>query len=353
MPRPRLSTSEQGPLRRSPSAAPCSRSCSPRWTRPGRPRLAIKDGTTFDAIAEERKLSAKDTGPRPRHAGRDHRPQGRRSRFRHPAGNGQRARRGPVWRRAGPRRRGAARSGTALRGGGARDQGTRSPRAGPRNALQDAHDKIEDQRASAKPLADIAKDQKLTLQVSTGGSRRPRQDPEAAGVARAREPAQGRLRLRYRSRQRGRSHPRWRLCLVRSQSESSRPGSELLPKSRPRSKPSGRMTRSPAASPPKASELVKKANDGVAMATLAAEVACRSSTAQGIKRPGENGGLPQAAVARSSARRSAGRPPLLARRTRTASSCASRAPMFRPCSRASRRRSRSTSRSASTSATTS
>lgn len=34
-----------------------------------------------------------------------------------------------------------------------------------KNAVQDLHDKIEDQRASARPLADIAKDQKLTLQV--------------------------------------------------------------------------------------------------------------------------------------------------------------------------------------------
>lgn len=256
----------------------------------------IKDGTTFDAIAEERKLSSKDMdlGLVTRDAIID--PKVAEVAFATPAGTVSEpveGRFGAVVVRVGEVQPEAVQPFEAA----APEIKAELAKSRARNALQDAHDKIEDQRASAKPLAEIAKDQKLTLQVIDAVDRAGRdkaQKPLALperesllkavfasdiGVDNEAVPSRdgGYVWFEVNGIEPSRDRT---LAEVKADVEAQWKDDEI----------SSRLAA-------KASELVKRANEGAAIATLAAEIGVQANTAQGIKRSGENGGLPQAAVA--------------------------------------------------------
>ncbi|MCP8938194.1 SurA N-terminal domain-containing protein [Alsobacter sp. SYSU M60028] len=166
-----------------------------------------------------------------------------------------------------------------------------------RDTVQDIHDKVEDQRASARPLAEIAKDLKLNLRTIDAVDR--------AGRDKAQKPVdlperEALLQAVFASD-----------IGVDNEAISARDGGYVwfevagIEPSRERTlaevkadvetqwredQIAGRLAS-------KASEFVKKANEGATIAALAAEAGVEARTAQGVRRSGETGGLPAAAVA--------------------------------------------------------
>ena len=177
----------------------------------------IKEGTTFDAVAAERNISA--AGPRTRHLhqGRDGRPgrrrRGIRARGRRVERPGRRAGSAPVLVRV---TQSPARGRPAVRGGRGRDQPGDAPASAPRNASRRCTTRSRTMRAAAKPLAEIAKEKNLTLVQSRPSTRNGRDKAgKPVGTCPSASARAGRLRLRHRRRQRGSAQPRRRLCLVR------------------------------------------------------------------------------------------------------------------------------------------
>ncbi len=166
-----------------------------------------------------------------------------------------------------------------------------------RSALQDHHDQIEDQRASAKPLAEIAKEKNLTLRTLDGLDRagrdkaeRPVELPEREGLLRAvfgsdigvdneaigtRDGGWVWFEITGIEPSRDRTLDEVRAAVVEQWKEE-----EI----------SSRLAA-------KASEIVKRIDGGVPLATVAAELGGEVKTASGVRRSGADGGLPQAAVA--------------------------------------------------------
>ena len=240
----------------------------------------IKDGTTFDAIAEERKLSSKDMdlGLVTRDAIID--PNVAEVAFATPAGTVSEpveGRFGAVIVRVGEVQPEAVQPFEAA----APEIKAELAKSRARNALQDVHDKIEDQRASAKPLAEIAKDQKLTLQMIDAVDRAGRdkaQKPLALperesllkavfasdiGVDNEAVPSRdgGYVWFEVNGIEPSRDRT---LAEVKADVEAQWKDDEI----------SSRLAA-------KASELVKRANEGAAIATLAAEIGVQAEHSAG------------------------------------------------------------------------
>lgn len=166
-----------------------------------------------------------------------------------------------------------------------------------RAALQDMHDRIEDQRASARSLADIAKDQKLTLRSVDGIDRAGRDKGEKPVDLAERE---GLLRAIFASD-----------VGVDNEAIGTRDGGWIwfeiagIEPSRDRTleevraavaeqwkedEISGRLAA-------RAADIVKRVDGGTPLATIATELGLEVRTASGVRRAGSDAGLPQAAVA--------------------------------------------------------
>ncbi len=256
----------------------------------------IKAGATFEAIAEERKLAARDIdlGLVTRDAILD--PKVADAAFALPAGGVSDAlegRFGGVLVKVGEVQPAAikplAEVSAQIR--------TEIALSRARTALQDLHDRIEDQRASARSLADIAKDQKLTLRAIDGVDRAGRDKTEKPADLPERE---GLLRAIFASD-----------IGVDNEAIGTRDGGWIwfevagIEPARDRTldevraavaqqwredEISGRLAA-------KAAEIVKRVDGGTPLATVAAELGLELRTAAGVRRSGADGGLPQAAVA--------------------------------------------------------
>lgn len=255
----------------------------------------IKAGTTFEALAEERKLSARDIdlGLVTREAILD--PKVAEVAFSLPAGGVSDAvegRFGGVVIKVGEVQPAAEKPFAEVSG----LIKTEIALSRARSALQDLHDRIEDQRASARPLADIAKDQKLTLRTL---------DVDRAGRDRTEKPADlperdGLLRAIFASD-----------IGVDNEAIGTRDGGWIwfevtgIDPSRDRTleevraavaaqwkedEISGRLAA-------KANEIVKRVAAGTPLADIAKELGVEVKSVSGVRRSGADGGLPQAAVA--------------------------------------------------------
>ncbi|MFO1151345.1 MAG: SurA N-terminal domain-containing protein [Alsobacter sp.] len=166
-----------------------------------------------------------------------------------------------------------------------------------KDAVQDLHDKIEDQRASAKPLADIAREQNLTVQQFAGIDRAGRDKAEKLVELPERDAL---LKAIFASD-----------IGVDNESIASKDGGFVwfevqgIEPSRERTldevkgeveaqwkeeQLSGRLA-------DKAQALVKDLRGGKALADVAKDLGVDVKTAAGVKRQGADGGLPASAVA--------------------------------------------------------
>jgi peptidyl-prolyl cis-trans isomerase D len=168
-----------------------------------------------------------------------------------------------------------------------------------RDAVQDLHDKIEDQRASAKALGEIAKDMKLPLRSVDGVDRAGRDKAEKPVVLPDRDQV---LRAIFASdigadneaistrdggwvwfEVTGIEQPRDRaLDEVKAEVERQWRDDEI----------SNRVS-------DKAAEVVKKVNAGATLASAAAELGVEMKTATGVKRQGADAGLSAATVSQA------------------------------------------------------
>ena len=211
----------------------------------------IKAGTTFDAIAEERKLASAGHRPRRRHARRDHRSQGGRGRLRAGAPTASatpvEGRFGAVLVRVGEVQPEHVKPFDEV---AATHQRRDRRRARPRTPCRTCTTRS---RTSAPPPSRWPRSPRTgscTLRTIDAVDRAGRDKAEQARrPARPRGGAEGDLRLRHRRRQRGRRHQGRRLGLVRG--HRHRAAARAHPRrgeGRGR-RASGRRTRSPAASP--------------------------------------------------------------------------------------------------------
>ena len=168
-----------------------------------------------------------------------------------------------------------------------------------RDAVQDLHDKIEDQRASARPLAEIAKEVKLPLRAIDGLDRAGRDKAEKPVALPDRDQV---LRAIFASdigadneaistkdggwvwfEVTGIEQPRDRtLDEVKAEVERQWRDDEIA----------NRVA-------DKAAEVVNKVNAGATLAAAAGELGVEVKTANGVKRQGADGGLPAAAVSQT------------------------------------------------------
>jgi peptidyl-prolyl cis-trans isomerase D len=166
-----------------------------------------------------------------------------------------------------------------------------------KNDVQDVHDKIEDQRASAKPLAEIAKDQKLTLRtidaMDRGGrdkAEKPIALPDREALVKAVFSSDMGVDNEAISTKDGGYI--W-FDILGIEPTRERALDEVKPQVEAQWKDeeiSNRLA-------DKAQALVKAARGGKTLADIAKELSLELKTAQGVKRQGADAGLSQAAVA--------------------------------------------------------
>ncbi|WP_459628512.1 SurA N-terminal domain-containing protein [Alsobacter sp. R-9] len=256
----------------------------------------IKGGATFEAVAEERKLAAKDTdlGLVTKDAIID--PAVGEAAFSLAANTTSDAiagRFGGVIVKVGEVQPAAQKPFAEV----ATQIKTEIALARARQALQDLHDRIEDQRASARPLTDIAKDQKLNLRVIDGIDRAGRDKAERPVDLPDREAL---LRAIFGSdigvdnEALGMRDGGWIWFEVAgidpARDRTLDEVKDAVAAQWKEDEISGRLAT-------KANEIVKSVDGGATLASVASGLGLEVKTATGVRRTGADGGLSQAAVA--------------------------------------------------------